>query len=361
MQRYSNPSDGEVFLTGRLAEFRTALLQEIDAASRQETSSSVMLTNGRRIGQLGGSFQYVFDIENALNLPGDAPGDLFVPGRQSIQVTIVAVDGMLITLAVSEDLGPGVPSACLKSNLTMLMRQLIGRIEERAETANVIGDRILEGHAHGEPANVEFTGFALNQEQSEAVRASLGFDVTFIQGPPGTGKTWTIGAIALELLRTKRSVLLVSHTNIAVDQALLKMAKYIATEEQESGAVVRVGEHKDAQLSEYPNLLLSTHVEKRSKALVDHRIELEHARDCAVKDVKNLCTSIELCEWVSQAKDDVDQMRDTLANLHEKDVESERLADVFSQLQSHGEYWSAAKIAAQTTSEGHRDLARAKT
>ena len=73
----------EVELFGLLAEFRTALRQEIEASRKANAASAVSLVNGRRIGQLGSAFQYLFEVDNALNLPGDAPGDLIVPGNLS--------------------------------------------------------------------------------------------------------------------------------------------------------------------------------------------------------------------------------------------------------------------------------------
>jgi len=126
----------EVFLTGVLDEFRTALRMEIDAARRHESTSAVCLINGRRIAQVGSNYQYVFDIENALNLPGDAPGDLYVPGHPPFDVIIISVDGMAITISVPQDLGKFVSSARPQSNLAHLMRKLIERIEALANKAN---------------------------------------------------------------------------------------------------------------------------------------------------------------------------------------------------------------------------------
>ncbi len=52
---------------------------------------------------------------------------------------------------------------------------------------------------------------------------ALGGEVTYIVGPPGTGKTLTLAAIALEHLRADRAVLIVAHTNIAIDNAIMKL------------------------------------------------------------------------------------------------------------------------------------------
>ena len=141
----------EVALVGKLEEFRTALIHEINAATNNASSSAVQLINGRKIAQIGKSYQYIFDIENALNLPGDTPGDLYVTGRNPIEVVVVSVEGMVITLSIPEDLGKFVPNARLQSNLAFLMRKLIERIESKASTSNPVGDRILGNFVNEKP------------------------------------------------------------------------------------------------------------------------------------------------------------------------------------------------------------------
>ncbi len=123
--------DQEVALSGVLEEFRTALREEIDAARRSAATSGVRLLDARRVGRAGGSTQYTFRVESALNLPDDPPGDLHVPGHpgRPLETTVVAVEGLLITISVAEDLGDYVPRATLQSDLTFLLRTLIQRVE----------------------------------------------------------------------------------------------------------------------------------------------------------------------------------------------------------------------------------------
>ena len=142
-QAGTDAEPAEVPLHGRLAEFRTALRQEIEAAKRASNAGAVPLVNGRRIGQLGSAYQYLFEVENAVNLLGDAPGDLSVPGGRSHEVTIIAILGLNVTLSVNTDLGAFVPSARLVSNLAHLMRKLIERIEFLRDVPNEAGERIL--------------------------------------------------------------------------------------------------------------------------------------------------------------------------------------------------------------------------
>jgi hypothetical protein len=69
---------------------------------------------------------------------------LHVPGRwgQPLEATIVAIDGLQLTLSVAEDLGEYVSRATLQSDLTFLLRTLIQRVESFADRVNPAGDRL---------------------------------------------------------------------------------------------------------------------------------------------------------------------------------------------------------------------------
>jgi len=338
----------EVILTGILAEFRIALLREIDAASRNASSSSVPLINGKRIAQVGGGYQYIFDIESALNLPGDTPGDLMVPGHSPLGVIVISIDGMSITLSIPEDLGAFVPNALLRSDLVFLMRKLIDRIESKADIPNPVGDRILGAPVKGEPVKIEVPG--LNLQQNHALGSSLGRNTTFIWGPPGTGKTLTIGVIGEQLYRRGRSVLVVSHTNIAVDGAIKQIAKRFESDDLAQGKVIRVGEPKDQSINQIPDLLLQTHVDKRSAELAERRANLESSLNTATTEIKEVCKLIDICEWVDEAKDDIISMTADLDELERLEVELERLQSELSQLEASSDYWITAEKSAHDAS-----------
>jgi hypothetical protein len=116
-----------VVLTGRLAEFRTALEDEIAAAGRSAFSGGILLTDGRRIGRVGSQFQYAFPLESLLDAPEGAPGDLRVAERAPLQVILLSVEGLRVTLSVPMDLGGFVAHAKLVTDLTYLLRRLIER------------------------------------------------------------------------------------------------------------------------------------------------------------------------------------------------------------------------------------------
>ena len=68
--------------------------------------------------------------------------------------------------------------------------------------------------------------FFLDDSQSKVVEAALNLDnnqLLLVIGPPGTGKTCVIQKIAYELMEREEKVLITSHTNRAVDNAIEKL------------------------------------------------------------------------------------------------------------------------------------------
>lgn len=324
-ERRAQGPEREKPLPPLLDEFRTALQEEIDAAKRTASAAAVELVSGRRLGSHAGAWQYQFLIDSPLNVPDGSPADLIVPGQQArIEATIVSVSGLTVVVSIPLDLGDFVGRARMQTDLTFLLRTLIGRLEEIGYTPNPAGSRLL---GRGEPAgeSVTFTHPVLNVEQCEAVGSALGRDLTFVWGPPGTGKTMTLGTLATELHGRGRSALVVSHTNAAVDQALLHVARAIGEDELARGLVLRLGESKDERILNTPDLLLETHVERRSGQLVAERHSLNVEQRQRLQGVDELDRLIKIAEWLPNAPAELDGAR---ANIAEHDMLEEAMATV---------------------------------
>ena len=301
----SERNDETPVLPPLLEEFRAALQDEIEVAKRNSSSSAVPLTNGHKVASLGSAHQYAFLIDSVLNTPDGAPGDLVIPGKAPIAATIVSAEGLRIVISVETDLGKFVPTAKLQTNLTILMRKLIERIENNAKQQNPAADRML-GNAtvSGAPERPTFPPM-LNQNQLKALESALGRDLTVIWGPPGTGKTHTIGTITEHLNIASRTVLLVSHTNSAVDQAIKHVANSMKNQLSD-GAVVRVGEVKDDVLrTVFPDVLLKTQVERQSRELVEERERLSSQKQRLADEMASAQKSVEIIEWLETAKQEI--------------------------------------------------------
>ena len=316
--RPSREEEPKVPLTGVRDEFRSALEAEIEAATRTAASGAVPLVNGRRLDGLASSFQYAFSAVSILNVPSDSPAELLIDGQEPLDAIVISVEGLAVTVSVQRDLGETVAAARLRSDMAFLLKRLIGRIEQTREFDNPAGERLLGAPANGEPAVIDDP--LLTDSQDAALGSALGRDVTFIWGPPGTGKTQTIGAIGEQLYAAQRSVLLVSHTNAAVDQALLKIARALDGR-FEHGQLLRLGIPSHPELAERDDLLLDSAVRERQRELAARQAELQAQRAELERLIADADRRLEIVEWSVGAESELAHLRESLAAVLRQEVE----------------------------------------
>lgn len=112
----------------------------------------------------------------------------------------------------------------------------------------------------------------LNAEQWRAWRACRSPGVHLVWGPPGTGKTEVIAQALRALVADGESALLVSATNIAVDNALAKAAAIIRPA---PGIMIRAGTPHLPDIAQDPAIYLEKLVRDRQEALEKERRRLE--------------------------------------------------------------------------------------
>ncbi len=108
-----------------------------------------------------------------------------------------------------------------------------------SELIKTLDNPPLSSGGTGTPASRQGIGdFELDTSQQAVLEEVLGLDegdLSVVVGPPGSGKTEVIAKAADELARAGERVLVTSHTNIAVDNVVEKLAS------QDRHRVVRVG------------------------------------------------------------------------------------------------------------------------
>ncbi|MCM2387176.1 AAA domain-containing protein, partial [Streptomyces albipurpureus] len=110
--------------------------------------------------------------------------------------------------------------------------------------------------------------------QGDAHRACLGTGVHLVWGPPGTGKTTVLKRSIGDLIARGDRVLLVSATNIAVDNALLGVVK---EHRHAPGDIVRVGTPQLREVADNPGVSLPLMVRDRLAGTAERRRETEAA------------------------------------------------------------------------------------
>ena len=235
-----------VYLEGFLYEFREALRDEIKEIEKNGLSS-IQLKEGHRLYSSTG-FWYQFKIDYLPNIPADTPCKLTI-GSEDHDVTVIAFDDSSLTIEAKEELPNTIAEAKLENGTTVLLELLIKRIEKNSTKANPAGQRMMQASNEeiqvvDSNGDISF-GDNLDVAQIEAITSAVCNNMTFIWGPPGTGKTTVISHVISELLSRERSVLLVSHTNSAVNGAIEKIDKKYYSEhgetENEQYPILRLG------------------------------------------------------------------------------------------------------------------------
>ncbi|MDI5912384.1 AAA domain-containing protein [Streptomyces sp. 12257] len=108
--------------------------------------------------------------------------------------------------------------------------------------------------------------------QADAYRACLGEGVHLVWGPPGTGKTTVLKRAIGDLIARGERVLLVSATNIAVDNALLGVVR---EKRHSPGEIVRVGPPHLKEVAEDPSVSLPLMVRTRLAQTAQRRSAVE--------------------------------------------------------------------------------------
>jgi len=297
-----------------IREFRRALADELAAARTGPGAEPIPLVAGRRVARIGDRTRYRFTAERALpgSLATDVELDLRLDDTQH-QVIIVGIDGLDLTLALRTDLGAHVERAALHWDPTFLLEELSRRLQERRPRDNRGGDLLLRYRREpGQFDEIELP--SLNKGQSRAVRRALASPCTFIWGPPGTGKTQTIGHLVADLVRRGRSVLLVSHTNVAIDEAVLRTADQLGSDLPD-GEILRVGSAYGPRLAERPRLLPSTHVKEREVELAEAIEYLRKTRDAVWAEAAVYDRAVQLDGWVRRLPRDLSTLNRLMREL----------------------------------------------
>ncbi len=314
------------------SELIEALNDEIRAIKEKGGTEQVGLHDGEARGSLAGRVLYTFLADSELNLPSDTPGQLKV-GNSVYDVEVVSIAGFEITVAVTEDLGSRIPNAALLLSPYYLLEMLKTRLAEVKE-GRITTDRVMPlrlfGYVGNEPLNgavVSDRCGDLNLVQRQAVAKCLAQRVTFVWGPPGTGKTRTIGALSRELVGLGERMLVTSHTNVAVDTALLKVIDAMTESQILEGTVVRIGQPAlgDPRLQAVTLEVVS---DRKSEPLRQERARVVAQREPLLGERRDLEAK---ARWVEGIQEQVDEIEKLKAQVEES---SRAIGELDSDVQS---------------------------
>lgn len=265
-------------------EFRSALTEEIEFIKKEGGGFKFIARNGQLMENRGTKFIYQFIIDDPAGLPDDVPIQIRY-GRDNVQGSIIAIEGVMILVALDQNIGTKVSEVTIIADPYYLLEILNKRLEEvqsRKLSINVpLVEKLFGLTPCNNGENFEYpvqTGYQLNDSQREAIAKALGSDISFIWGPPGTGKTTTLAALAEILFNQGKSILILSHTNVAVDNAIDKISEYMkkhGNKELLEGKVLRLGNAQEGFFQKHPEVWLDHWIGEKSNELKKNRNLLE--------------------------------------------------------------------------------------
>ncbi|GHO51448.1 DEAD/DEAH box helicase [Ktedonospora formicarum] len=193
------------------------------------------VSDGTYVGEEGRRYKYCYHFQGeetpALNDGIEVQICANALDEDGIAAQLVGVDGETMTLVVSRRLDVQLlASAQVIVDRARLYRKLKEAFLRAGVPAEL--DRKLLGElpcddliaAGEESLELLPTNFSPDGDQRQAMLRALASEVTMVLGPPGTGKTSVLAAIAyLHALYHEYRVLILSHTNVAIDNAIERL------------------------------------------------------------------------------------------------------------------------------------------
>lgn len=210
-ERYSEPPNH----FDELSAFSKAVEQEM-IFLKNSGGKRYKITNGQFVMQSQGGFVYSFDLDAELFIAEDSPVNVHV-GLDTIAGTVLLCENFQIIIALEKipyaDKSLKIPKAEISAEPWKLLERLNGRLRAINESNEIAKKLLIEG------PKLACTGAlsSIARGQETAIKHAISSPITVIWGPPGTGKTYTMAQIAQHFLAQGKNILIVSHSNVSVD------------------------------------------------------------------------------------------------------------------------------------------------
>ncbi|MED1472321.1 AAA domain-containing protein [Bacillus salipaludis] len=263
-----------------IKEWQQALQNEINYLKKFGSNKHIV-SNGRFLTN-DHSFTYYFDTAAPLKIPVGSTiriewGGLKQNGR------ILSSEGRGIIIALEQSWGDLIPEAFLFHDPWELLEQLIQRLDEikKSKQKRLRVRRLMDPSL---PAKHPLDKIKSNVH--ELVLRSKYNPVTFVWGPPGTGKTYTLARVAANKYFQKKRVLILSHSNQAVNVLISEIFHFINKKQRfQEGEVLRYGFHSGEGLPSGEALTTSQLIEKQDPGLAENKNTLLEERRMLKQDL----------------------------------------------------------------------------
>lgn len=312
-------------------QFHQALADEIKEL-RKVGGQTTAITDGHRMGKRNGKEIYSFTTDTEIRFPDDTPVDIIYQ-KQKHTGTLLSVEGFDLLIAIEVNIGEKITSARMVTEPWFLLQELQKRLDSALVHPNAhrkLAETLLSRSPDSQRENhrdfqqcaihiTEQTGKKLlyNSYQEQAITHVLQHPISFIWGPPGTGKTSTLGLTVASLVHAGESVLVLAHSNTAVDTAMKSLAKHLyQSSYYKEGLILRFGIATPGTYEDTPNINIRGIAEKQNPQLIQQIKKLETQR----KKLTDLSRSpkltsqqkIDLNKEIARIREELQPLKDQL-------------------------------------------------
>ncbi|MEC1721712.1 AAA domain-containing protein [Schinkia azotoformans] len=256
-----------------IKEWQQALHQEINYL-KKFGGSRYSVTNGRLLSN-DGTYSYYFDTAFLLKIPVGSSiklewGTMKSTGR------MLSSEGRGVILAIEQNFGDLIQDAFLLHDPWELLEQLIERLDEIKKSKQ---KRLRVKRLMNPSMETKHPVAKIKSNVHELVLRSKYNPVTFVWGPPGTGKTYTLARTAANKYIQNKKVLILSHSNQAVDVLMGELTDFIKKKKRfQEGDVLRYGGNIGDTLSTHQEITTNLLIEKQDPLLAKDRDRLMEDR-----------------------------------------------------------------------------------
>ncbi|WP_066392547.1 DEAD/DEAH box helicase [Neobacillus mesonae] len=252
-----------------IIEWQQALQNEINYL-KKFGGSRYAVSNGRLLSN-DGPYSYYFDTAIPLKIPVGSAIKLEW-GTMKTSGKVLSSEGRGVILSLEQSFGDLIPEAFLLHDPWELLEQLIERLDEIKKTKQ---KRARVKRLMNPSMETKHPVEKIKSNVHELVLRSKYNPVTFVWGPPGTGKTYTLARTAANKYFQQKKVLILSHSNQAVDVALSEVTHFIKKKNRfREGDVLRYGGNTGDVLSAHSDITTGQLIEKQDPLLAKDRERL---------------------------------------------------------------------------------------
>ncbi|MBY0597478.1 AAA domain-containing protein [Bacillus bingmayongensis] len=260
-------------LTETMKEWHQALAYEIKHW-KTIGGSKLSIINGRFLYTDYESTVYVFQLISEVSLPDGTPIRIEFDGEEATG-EVLSVHGLEIELKLNDYIQGEIREATLYSEPWQLLEQLQERLKEirKDKQKRQRVRRLLDGKST--PKHME----KMKNPKNELAYRSFYNRATYVWGPPGTGKSYNLSRIISAHYQKGKSVLVLAHSNAAVDVLMSEVTKQIEKKGKWTpGEIVRYGFSQHEHIRNHETLLASRLVETTNGSWGEEKLYLEEMR-----------------------------------------------------------------------------------